>query len=561
MQNNYNNEGEYKKNEPSKACVNKILFIGIVSTLIILALMLRLYYIQIVKHDIYTTEINKQKSINIPLGRIRGMILDRNYIPLVNREEETYLIIFPHLFNESEANLDYLERVTGYSRTGVIDLLSKNTRFIKLPKIESNSLKENETTINRGIYFINRLRRYDENQLITHVIGYINHTDGDGVTGIEKKKNLLLSNANEDMLKIIFDGKTKPLLGGVKALENNKSEINHVQLTIDYKIQKISEKVMDEYMREGSVVISDVRTGEILAMVSRPNYDPNSIYKHIDSDGDELFNKAIQMTFPPGSIFKMVLAAEAIEFHGIEIDNMFMCIGYEIVGSTKIRCGNYDEGGHGHISLIEAFAKSCNSSFIQLGQVLGSDNIINMAKKMGLGEKLNIGLSEEESGNLPSGDERLGPAIGNISIGQGEISVTPVQINQMTQIIANYGIKKPLYIVKSILNENYNVVESFVREDEKVLSHFTARQIQKVMREVMKAGTGKSEIDDLSNLTAGKTGTAEEGISHHAWFTGFYPAEEPKYAITVLIQNGGSGGKVAVPIFREIIKEMIQLGM
>ncbi|MBN4074519.1 penicillin-binding protein 2 [bacterium AH-315-E09] len=543
-----------------KERATKLIFIGVVSTLLIIALIIRLYYIQIVKHDVYTTEINKQKSINIPIARTRGMIVDRNYIPLVNREEETELLMFPHLFKKDERNLTYLKKVTGYSRDSIIELLDKNTRIIKLP-IKNSYMRDNENANIRGIYFVSSSKRYDENQLMTHVIGYINHSDGDGVTGIEKVKNHLLLSENKEVLTVIFDGKTKPLLGGVKALENRESEINHVKLTMDYKIQKISEKAMDKYNSEGSVVISNVRTGEILAMVSRPNFDPNNIHMHIESEGDELFNKSIQMTFPPGSVFKIVLVAEALENYGMDRERIFACRGYEIIGITRIRCASFGEGGHGNISLIEAFSKSCNSTFVQLAQVLGAENIIDMALKMGFGRRVDIGLLGEESGNLPFGDEILGPAIGNISIGQGKISVTPMQVNQMTQIIANFGIEKPLFIIKSILDENYNVVENTVREEERILSNFTATQLQRMMREVMKTGTGKSKIADLANITGGKTGTAEEGESNHAWFTGFYPSDEPEYAITILVQNGGSGGDVAVPIFREIIKKLIQVGL
>ncbi|MGV8146829.1 MAG: peptidoglycan D,D-transpeptidase FtsI family protein, partial [Alkaliphilus sp.] len=551
--NNKTNECNCKKKRNAK-----LLFIGIVSTLLILVLIMRLYYIQIVKHDIYTTEINKQKSVNIPIGMARGMILDRNFIPLVNREEKTYALIFSQIFEKNEDNLAVVEKLSGHSRESLIKLLNKKTRIIELPVNKSIDPNDNESLNIMGLYFINRFKRYCENQLMSHVIGYIKNSDGDGVTGIEKKKNPQLSNANKNIMTIVFDGKTKPLLGMIKKQENTRNEIKHVRLTLDYKIQKISEKVMDKYNRDGSVVISNVHTGEILAMVSRPNFNPNTIYKHINSEGDELFNKSIQMTFPPGSVFKIVLIAEALENHGLSIENIFNCSGYVMVGNTKIRCSNSDLGGHGAISLMDAFAESCNSSFIQLGQVLGAENILNMALKLGLGRKHDIGLLEEESGNLPYGNEILGPAIGNISIGQGKISVTPMQINQMTQIIANSGVKKPLFVVKSIIDDNYDVIERTEREEEKTLSSFTSNQIQAMMREVMKSGTGKNKIGEIATKTAGKTGTAEEGLLNHAWFTGFYPASDPVYAITVLVQNGGSGGEIAVPIFREIIKEMIQ---
>ncbi len=544
--------------------IKRLWFIGVLATFLILTLLARLFYIQVVKHDLYTTEVNKQRRMHIPLNSGRGLLLDRNMIPLTDRTEKPMVVIFPQLFNINDEGLAILTDLTGLSETELTNRLTTTSSLVELPLQEKLSIEDFNSNQIRGLFVVNKRLRYDEMPRLSHVIGYINQADKNGLYGIEKALDNLLKGKETRSLAAVVDGRKRLLPGEGYTLVNQSEDQRHVRLTIDYHIQALAEEIMDREKLDGAVVVSKIDTGELLSIVSRPNFDPNNISLHLNSSGDELYNKALQLTFPPGSIFKIVVAAAALEAGLVDMEEVFFCGGLEEVGNIQIKCNSYSSGGHGYINFREAFAESCNSTFIQLGQRVGAEHIINMARRLGLGETVGIGLMEEEAGNLPSGDQLLGPAIGNISIGQGVIEVTPLQINQMTQIIANDGVKKPLYIIDSVLNDSYEVLERISNDTEEVLlKGEVLEMLQFLMEQVMVEGTGKV-VGELAEVTAGKTGTAQASARGqavlHAWFTGYYPAENPQYAITVFIQNGGSGGKVAVPIFKQIIEGIIGLG-
>ena len=238
---------------------------------------------------------------------------------------------------------------------------------------------------------------------------------------------------------------------------------------------------------------------------------------------------------------------------------MFYCSGYEQINNVPIKCNN--GRGHGYIGLKEAFSKSCNCAFIQLGQEIGGHSIIHMAERLGMGEKINIGLTEEEEGNLPRGEEVKGPAIGNISIGQGSIELTPLQITNMMMIIANKGIRKDMTIVDGITTKDGYMIKEFRRSnDERIVPQYIADIVQDFMIDVVENGTAKSM--DLKHIggAGGKTGSAQAVLNRketiHGWFSGFYPTTKPKYVITVFVEGNFSGSSVAVPIFEEIVKEI-----
>ena len=552
-----------KLQEVTGVNVKKLFFIGIVTTFIMFSLVIRLFYIQVIKKDLYTTEVNKQRRMHIPLNSGRGLILDRNLIPLTDRSDRTMVVVFPQLFTINDENLEYLRALTGIPIIDLRNRIKGNSSLIEFPLVESKEI-ENPTNQIRGIFVVNKKLRYDEFPKLSHIIGYINQTDKRGLYGLEKSLDNILQGRETRSLAAVVDGRKRLLPGEGYTLVNQGTNQKLVKLTIDYHLQRVVEEIMDKRKYDGAVVISRVETGELLTIVSRPNYSPNNISEHLSSNGDELYNKALQLTFPPGSIFKIIVAAAALERGIVDLEDEFFCSGIEQIGNVQIKCNSYNNGGHGIITFREAFAESCNSTFIQLGQKVGAENIINMAKALGLGEKVGIGVLEEEEGNLPTGNQLLGPAIGNISIGQGVIEVTPLQINQISQMIANGGLKKSLYVVDSVLDDGYKVLEKLENQaEEQQLEGETLDKLQFLMEQVMKEGTGK-DVGSLSVETAGKTGTAQASTKGqpvlHAWFTGYYPIDRPQYAITVFVQNGGSGGKVAVPVFKEIIENIKLLG-
>lgn len=355
--------------------------------------------------------------------------------------------------------------------------------------------------------------------------------------------------------------KKKPISGGGYKLATNEkiNQPSNVQLTIDYHIQKIVENIMDEEEKKGAVIVSEVETGNIVAMASRPNFVQEEVDSFLNKKDMELYNKGIQVPYPPGSLFKIVVLLAALEEDPDIINEDFYCGGFEELNDLIIKCNK--EEGHGKLSLKEAFAKSCNSTFIQLGERIGSDKVIAMAKKLGYGEKINIGLMEEVGGNLPEGEERKGPSVGNISIGQGSVEVTPLQVTNMMMILANRGVQKDLSIIKGITTEKGKLVKNFNREgDKKVLSQKHCSILNEYMKEVVLSGTARSmNLEDIGGA-CGKTGSAQ-GILNgkdvtHGWFAGYFPREKPKYVITVFVEDNYAGSKDAIPIFKKISREI-----
>ncbi|MBM7613966.1 peptidoglycan D,D-transpeptidase FtsI family protein [Alkaliphilus hydrothermalis] len=564
-----------KRDSEEGAIVNRkrLIIMGMVASIMIVALMGRLFYIQIMKNDLYTTEVNKQRNISIPLSSGRGIIYDRNLIPLTDRTEETIGVIFPQLFQSNRENLSFLSSLTGVSTIELNSRIKRAKHIMEIPMKQELDWNDRRLVNTRGFFVIEKRSRYDTKNLLSHVIGYIGLVDKRGMSGLERSMEDVLAGQGTKSIAAVLDGRKRLLPGeGYTVVNTNKDE-KHIKLTVDYHIQAIVEAALDKQESRGAVVVSDVETGEILAMASRPNFNPYNISKHLNSKGDELFNKGIQMTFPPGSIFKIVVAAAALEEGLVDLDEVFFCDGVEEVGNVAIRCNSHSQGGNGEITFQEAFANSCNSTFIQVGQRIGAEKIMEMAEHLGFNHKLNIGLIEEEKGNLPTGDYLKGPAIGNISIGQGQIEATPLQINQLTQIIANGGRRRTLYLIDEVVNNLQEKVEMALLEEVKVqarqfekepLKKETIKKLQYMMGLVMQKGTGKGIGEELAKSSAGKTGTAqstEKGQSVlHAWFTGYYPTDKPKYAVTVFLQNGRSGGGNAVPVFREIVVKMKELG-
>lgn len=541
----------------------KLLLIGFISTACLMGLLIRLYFIQIVSSDLYVTEVNRQRSFSIPLNSGRGNIYDRNYIPFTDRQEEGVLLIFTKLFDVNDRNLSLIEDLTGLPHQELTTKLSGTQQYVQLELLNDIDVKNEGEAMPHGVFIFDRRSRYEDFQRLVHVIGYINNSDNKGMTGLERAFNDILLNSYEKNLVAVLDGK-KRILPGAGFSTKSVSNGRHLQLTIDYHLQRLAEEALKNQNKNGAVVISNIKTGELLAIASSPVYNPNMIENHINSYGDELYNKALQMTFPPGSIFKILVTAAALEGELVALDEVFYCSGQQEIGNVSIKCSVHSRDEEVAITFENAFAQSCNSTMIQVGQRVGAEAIINMAKAFGLGEKVNIGILEEEGGHLPSGDRILGPAIGNISIGQGEIEVTPLQVNQLTQIIANNGVRKSLYLIDKIIDDNYNIIEELPKPvEETVISREIAETIQYLMKRVMTQGTGKT-IEDLASVTAGKTGTAQSTYRGqevlHGWFTGYYPNDNPTYAVTVFIQQGGSGGRNAVPVFKEVLENMIKLG-
>jgi peptidoglycan glycosyltransferase/penicillin-binding protein 2 len=542
---------------------NRLFCIGIFFTLIIFMLIGRLGVIQIIDGPEYQKKAMAQWFKELPTDMERGRIYDRNMVPLTNRKTTTNLIIYPEIFPNTDTNIQLISKLTKLS----IDVLKyeelSSNRPVQLEIKNYDTRLIREALGIKGVYSIDSAERYSETKIGAHVIGYINKIDNEGNKGIEKQYDKILTEYRSNVIGAIVDAQKRVIPGlGYKTLTKDNHGIGkNVVLTLDYDIQKIIEEEFDKLYAKGSVVVTDLKSGDILGLMSRPNFDQDKVVNYLESNNKEFYNRGIQIGYPPGSVFKIVVAAAALENNIIHPDTKFYCNGYEEIDGVVIKCSSFDKGGHGEIDFEEAFAVSCNSAFIQLGQHVGGKKILEISQRLGLGSLTNIELPEEIPGKLPTEDYIKGAGIGNISIGQGTLEVTPLQVARITSIIANDGELTNMTIVKGIIDDNNQSVQEKQRvENTPVLSPDITSKIKRMMETVVTEGTGNKIHLENEGGAAGKTGSAE-GFSEgrnvvHAWFTGYFPADLPKYGITILVEDGGGGGSVAAPLFHEIGKRI-----
>lgn len=385
---------------------------------------------------------------------------------------------------------------------------------------------------------VNRIYEYGRH--FSHVIGY--HSQKVGSTGIEAFFDKELSSAN--MVDII---KNK--------IDNKQIKGNTIKLTLDKDLQIYASEILGS--KKGSLVALNPKTGEILAMVSKPDFNPSKIDANWDNlvkdKNSPLLNRAVDGLYPPGSIFKIITTSAALNNNYIdyemECSGSINVEGYEIKDSNNSR--------HGKIMLKKAFAKSCNSYFVSLGLKLGNESLYYEAVKFKFNKRISNNLITKTSNYNNANNDR---DLALQSIGQGNVLITPVHAASIAAIIANDGVLMPPYLVSEIKDMNGKTIKSFKSaKAERIIDSDKAIAIKDMMIYTVKSGTGtKAKISGIN--VAGKTGTAENPHGKpHSWFIGFAPAEDPQIAIAVIIENGGSGGNVAAPIAGKVMKKALSL--
>ncbi|WP_122638271.1 peptidoglycan D,D-transpeptidase FtsI family protein [Romboutsia sp. Marseille-P6047] len=540
---------------------SRIKSVFLISLIIYGFLIYRISYISIFKGEEYSNRVERQSTEKVSLNSGRGIIYDRNNVKLTDTEKETVLLIPNKILSGDHDNINLIKEATNLSDEDIYkavqDQLLSNIIEIEVDKINKDKTEDLEQL---GIIIEEKTIRYSDKNLLTHTIGYLKKSDQSAQSGIEKNLDDILKDNNEEyvsVFKAADSGKSQGLDildGSIKTVKDNDTD-KHIKLTIDSKIQKIVEDVVDKESNPTAVVISDIETGEILSICSRPNYNQNNIANYINSTNRELENRAISVTYPPGSVFKLVVLYAALSNGIIDDSYTYNCTGKTTIGDTEeiLHCHKAD--GHGIESLEDAFANSCNPAFLDIAMKVGKEKIIEAVKTLHLDESVGIGLEEEVSSNIP--DEI---SIRNLAIGQADIEFTPIQINQLTQIIANNGTYKPLYMYDSIINNDKNIIKKFQNsKSEEIISPYIMTKIKEIMKSVSKDGTAK-ELNDLDGRCGVKTGTAQSSLNGvsitHGWITGFYPSDNAKYAITVLVEGTENESKSAIPIFKEICNKI-----
>ena len=384
-------------------------------------------------------------------------------------------------------------------------------------------------------------RVYPYEELYAHVLGYSSL----GKTGLEALANYYLLSSH-----------TNPLMKAMRQLADEKSIGDNVITTLNTKLQAIASDALGE--RRGAVVAMEPETGKILAMVSKPAFDPNQINDQWDSliNGDDadalLLNRATQGLYPPGSTFKIVTALQYMREHpGSYKEYQFECDGLLEFQNFKIRC--YHQNAHGTEDFTGAFADSCNGAFSSLGQELDLNGMKQLTEQLLFDQEQPLSIPY----NLSSYQMEEGASqweIAQTVIGQGSTLMTPMHNLMLISSIANGGVLMKPYLIDRVENTEGEPVEKFMPESYGTLMAANeAKAMGELLSSVVSEGTGSALRTD-SYTAAGKTGSAEfeKGKETHAWFVGYAPAEDPQIAVCVLVEEGGSGGKAAAPIARTL---------
>lgn len=384
-------------------------------------------------------------------------------------------------------------------------------------------------------------REYQYENLFAHVVGYATN----GRAGIEALGNYYLINSNAPLSEKASDD-----------VAGKKYPGDSVYTTLDVELQQVAYNAMGIY--KGAIIVSEPSTGKILAMVSKPDYDPNqidAIWKDVveDKESGILLNRVTQGLYPPGSTFKIITALEYIRENPDSYQNYsFNCTGSFSDGADRINC--YHGQSHGSEDFTKSFAKSCNSSFANIGLTLDRksfrDTLDTLLFNTELPVKMNYSRSRIDVNPDSSNAEMMQTAIG-----QGTTGMTPIHLNMITNAIANEGTLMQPYLMDHVENSTGTVIKQFAPASYKrLMTEEEAAALTNLMHEVVESGTA-SRLKGLTYTAAGKTGSAEYSSvkeDSHAWFTGFAPAEAPEISVTIIIEGAGSGGDYAVPIAKRI---------
>lgn len=563
-----------------------IIFAVIITTMVILAG--RLFQMQILHRIDYDKKSTDNSIKSIELQPLRGVFYDRNYKVLVSNVPAYTIRITPAYYDTTLNSI--LEAVIGTEPGYINSLLKKNKIYSKfLPVkvrrgVEFNVIawyEENSEHLQGVDYIIEMQRFYPAQVIASHTFGYTKeispeqlarekdlYNPGDyvGHNGIEKTYEKLIS-GTKGYRYVLVDSRQRQ----IARFQDGKDDLLPIKgkdlvLGIEASAQKVAEEQFKG--KRGALVAIEPSSGEILAMVSSPEYDlnrfsyytPKSFLDSIYSDPfTPLFNRATMSIHPPGSTFKMLAALAALDMGVIDESYSVTCGGGFTFGRF-FKC----HGNHGTVNVVTAIEKSCNSFFYRLIYKIGIDKWKEYASKFGFGSMTGIDLTEEVPGLIPDekyyikryGENWPRSIMASLGIGQGEVSVTPLQLAVYASLIANDGKTKIPHVVKGYLDDK---TEKLIPLEFKEISTGVSQSALDIVKKGMYLvvnGHGTATHIKLPDIEiCGKTGTAQNPHGQdHAWFVGFAPYENPKIAIAVLVENIGFGGTHAAPIAKNVIQ-------
>lgn len=564
--------------------------------LVFFILLVRFFYLQIYSQAQYLTASEKNRIREVVLEPTRGLLLDRNGEVLVDNHPSYSVYAIPFEVQKADSVLKLTGKILGMDPDEIKEIIKrKRVGYFNPVKIkrqidfeELSRIEENRLNLPGIDYKIEPKRYYPSGVRAPHLFGYLGEITRKELKKSKKEELRPGDIVGKKGLEKVYDTQLRGVRGyqyvevdalgrEVRKLEDKREILpapgKNLHLTIDAKLQRCLEARMDT-LRGGAVVV-DCENGEVLALVSKPDYDPEIFSKVVapetwsallNNPAKPLYDRMLQSLYPPGSTYKLVLAAAALERNSRQRDKTNFCPGYFQLGRKTFFC--WEDEGHGEINLFEAIEQSCNVYFYKLGLEVGLDKWADFSKKFLFGTPTGIDLIDEKPGLVPDRDY-LDRCYGknkwsrgllvNHSIGQGDLLVTPIQMVRLAMMIANEGVYPQLHLVRYFEDpidstKQWTAIE---RVQIKGISARTYWTIKEGMYRVVHGEHGTAKAAAYGDIkVAGKTGTAENPHGNdHAWFIGFAPLKKPKIAMCVLVENGGSGGRVAAPIAREIIKK------
>jgi len=571
-------------------------FLGIIAFI----LALRLFYLQVIDFSYYRkiSEENRIRLVSVPASR--GLICDRNHRKMVTNRTSYTLFLLPYEAPDLNELIQRLSIVLNLEehfllkkiKTGWINRYTpiRLKRDVDFKTI--CSLEEQNEEFPGVIYQAEKARNYPQAFWSGHLFGYVGEASQKeidnskekrlrlgsiiGKVGLEKEYDDYLR--GEDGMNFLEVSASGKILGPLKDKKPLPSKTgSDLLLTIDYDLQIEAESALSKY-NSGALVALDPQNGEVLALVSKPGFDPNQFSSVLDEKtwqalvndpSHPLLNRAIQGVYPPASTYKLLTAGGALEAKIIDRTTTFSyCNGKFLFGNRIFRC--WQPEGHGRLDLIQAIAQSCDVYFYKLALKLGLDRWSYYALECGLDKKFKIDLPDEVFGMIPTRSyyqKKFGPGkwvknlVINLGIGQGEVLTTPLGVAVFYAALVNGGIVYQPHILKEVRSPEGRV---FINK-KSVLYHlpFSTTTLEVLKEGLVQAvnsssGTGVlAQIQDI--MVGGKTGTAQNPHGRdHAWFVGFAPANHPKIVVAVLVEKAGHGGTVAAPMAKRIIERYLK---
>lgn len=605
----------HRDSERHKLFSRRALMLGAGQGALLSALVGRMYYLQVIESARYVT-LADENRINLRLlAPPRGSIIDRQGRAMAGNEQNYRVVIIPEQAGDVEHTLNLLSLIVPLSpgerrrirrevkrkRAFVPITVRENLEWAEVARIEVNTPDLPGILIDVG-----QSRNYTYGPETAHVLGYVaavseKELTGDpllelpgfriGKAGVERVYDLALRGAGgSSQVEVNALGRV------IRELDRQEGQPGaEVRLTIDLQLQRfITERLGD---LSASVVVVDVFTGEVMALVSTPSFDPNAFNTGLSQAEWEslvsnpkapLTNKAIAGQYAPGSTFKMAVALAALEKGVVTPDTQIFCSGSTKLGTSEFHC--WKRGGHGTLDLQGALEQSCDVYFYEVARRTGIERIGAMARRLGLGTSLGLDLPGEKNGLVPSNDWKMG-AIGSpwqlgetmiAGIGQGYILATPLQLAIMTARIANGGrAVTPRLTVDQVREAGVTPFPNSEADSLGIIPEHLA-QVRRGMERVVNSPTGtayRARISETNQRMAGKSGTVqvrritkaerETGVvknedlpwneRDHALFVAFAPLDNPRFAVSVVVEHGGGGSSVAAPIARDTLAEVQRL--